>query len=42
MIERMVASTSSSSNMHGIVDGNSNPSSNMIMDAIRMNQGHAG
>jgi hypothetical protein len=42
MIERMVVSTSSSSNMHGVVDDNSNPYKNMIMDAMRMNQGYAG
>jgi hypothetical protein len=27
--------------MHGVVDDNSNPYSNMVMDAMRMNQGHA-
>jgi len=36
----MVRSTSSSSKMHGVVDDNSNPYRNMIMDAMRMNQGY--
>jgi len=36
----MVRSTSSSSNMHEVVDDNSNPYRNMIMDAMRMNQGY--
>ena len=40
MVERMVGSTSSSSNMYGVVDDNSNPYSNMVMDVMRMNQGH--
>jgi hypothetical protein len=38
----MVESTSSVSNMHRIVNDNSNPYRNMVMDAMRMNQGHAG
>jgi len=42
MVERMVVSTSSSSNVHGVVYNNSNHYRNMIMDAMRMNQGHAG
>jgi len=33
----MIRLTSSSSNMHEVVDDNSNPYKNMIMDAIRMN-----
>jgi hypothetical protein len=41
MIERMSESTSSASNMHVVVDDNNNPNKNMIMDAMRMNQGHA-
>jgi hypothetical protein len=41
MIEKMVGSTSSYSNMHGIVDDNSNPYRNIVMDVIRINQGHA-
>ena len=27
--------------MHGVVDDNSNPYRNMVMDAMRMNQGYA-
>jgi hypothetical protein len=41
MVERMVGSTSSSSNMHEVVDDNSNPYKNMIMDAMRMNHVYA-
>jgi hypothetical protein len=40
MVERMVGSTYSASNVHGIVDDNSNPYRNMDMNAMRMNQGH--
>ena len=40
MIEMMVESTSSASNMHGVVYENSNPYRNMVMDAMRMNQGN--
>jgi len=40
MVERMVESISRVSNMHGVVYDNSNPYRNMIMDAMRMNQGH--
>ena len=39
MIERMVELTSSSSNVHGDIDDNSNSYRNMVMDAMRMNQG---
>ena len=39
MVERMVESTSSASNMHGVVDDNNNPYRNMIMNVMRMNQG---
>jgi hypothetical protein len=42
MVKWMVESTSSVSNMHRIVNDNSNPYRNMVMDAMRMNQGHAG
>jgi hypothetical protein len=38
MIERMVESTSSSSNMHEDVDDNINRYRSMIMDTIKMNQ----
>ena len=40
MIEMMVESTSSASNMHEVVYENSNPYRNMVMDAMRMNQGN--
>jgi hypothetical protein len=38
MIERVVGSTSSASNVHEVVNDNSNPYRNMVMDAMRMNQ----
>jgi len=41
MIERMVGSTSSSSNVHGVVNDNNNCYSSMVMDAMRMNQSDA-
>jgi hypothetical protein len=34
MIERMVGSTSISSNVHGAIDDNTNPYKNMVMDAM--------
>jgi hypothetical protein len=37
MIEMMIGSTSSASNVYGVVDDNSNPYKNMVMDAMRMN-----
>jgi hypothetical protein len=37
MVEMMVGSISSSSSVHAVVDDNSNPYRNMIMDAMRMN-----
>ena len=37
MVERVVGSTSNSSTVHGVVNDNSNPYKNMVMDAIRMN-----
>ena len=40
MIERMIGSTSSASNVHGVLDDNSNPYRTMVMDTMRMNQGH--
>jgi len=40
MGERVVGSTSSASNMHGVANDNSNPYRNMVMDAMRMNQGN--
>jgi hypothetical protein len=41
MVERMVASTSSSNNMHGVRDDNSNRYRSIVMNAIRMNQSDA-
>jgi hypothetical protein len=38
----MVGSTSSSNNVHGVVDDNSNHYRTMDIDAMRINQGHAG
>jgi hypothetical protein len=41
MIEMIVKSTSSSSsNVHGVVDDNHNSYRNMVMDVIRMNQSY--
>jgi len=40
MVERVIGSTSSASNVHGVVNNNSNPYRNMVMDAMRMNQGN--
>jgi hypothetical protein len=40
MIERIVKSTSSSSNVHGVVDDNYNSYRNMVMDVMRMNQSY--
>jgi hypothetical protein len=40
MGERVVGSTSSASNVHGVANDNSNPYKNMVMDAMRMNQGN--
>jgi len=36
----MIGSPSSASNMYGVVNDNSNPYRNMIMDAMRMNPGN--
>jgi hypothetical protein len=38
----MVESTFSASNMHGVVNDNSNPYRTMVINAMKMNQGHAG
>jgi hypothetical protein len=38
--ERVVGSTSSASNVYGVVNDNSNPYRNMVMDAMRINQGN--
>jgi hypothetical protein len=40
MVEKVAGSTSSASNVHEVVNDNSNPYRNMVMDAIRMNQGN--
>jgi hypothetical protein len=40
IVERMVGSTSSASNVHWVVNHNSYPCRNIVMDMIRMNQGH--
>jgi hypothetical protein len=40
MVEKMVWSTFSASNVHEVVNDNNNPYRNMVMDAIKMNQGH--
>jgi len=38
----MVGSTSSSSNVHRVIDENSNSYWNMVMDAMKINQGYVG
>ena len=40
IIERVVGSTSCANNVHKVVNDNSNPYRNMVMDAIRMNEGN--
>jgi hypothetical protein len=40
MVERMIGLTSSASNVHGVVNDNSNPYRKIVMDAMRMNQGN--
>ena len=40
MGERVVRLTSSASNVHEVANDNTNPYKNMVMDAIRMNQGN--
>jgi len=42
MVKRMIELTSNSSDMHGVVDDNSNPFKNIVMDAMRISQGNAG
>ena len=36
----MVGSTSSASNVHEVANDNTNPYWNMVVDAMRMNQGN--
>ena len=38
--KRVVGSTSSASNVHEATNDNTNPYRNMVMDAMRMNQGN--
>jgi hypothetical protein len=40
MVERMVGSTSSANNVHGVETDNSNPYRTMVMDVMRINQGY--
>ena len=40
MIEKMARPTSSSSNVHEVIDDNSNSYRNMIIDAMRINHGY--
>ena len=40
MSQRMVETTSSASNVHGVVNNNGNSYRTMIMDTMRMNHGH--
>jgi len=40
MGERVVGSTSSASNVHEVANDNTNPYWNMVVDAMRMNQGN--
>ena len=40
MRETVVGSTSSASNVHEVANDNTNPYRNMVMDAMRMNQGN--
>ena len=40
MVETVVGSTSSASNVHEAANDNTNPYKNMVMDAMRMNEGN--
>ena len=40
--DRMIKSTSSASNKYGVVDDNSNPYKDMIMNVMKMNQDYVG
>jgi len=42
MVKKMIGSTSSSNNVHGVVDNNNNHYKSMVMDAIRMNHSYVG
>jgi len=41
MLERMIDSTSSSSNIHEVLHDNSNYYMSMVMDAMRINNGYS-
>ena len=41
LVEMMVGSTFSFSNVHGVIDDNNNSYMNMVIDAMRMNQSYA-
>ena len=41
MVEKIVWSTSSAKNVHEVINDNNNSYKTMVMDAMRMNQGHA-
>jgi hypothetical protein len=41
MVERMIGSTFRASIVYGVVNENNNPYMTIVMDAMRMNQGHA-
>jgi hypothetical protein len=42
MVERMVELAFSASNVYGVETDNSNPYRTIVMDAMRINQGHVG
>ena len=42
LVERMVKSTSSASNVHKVETDNNNRYRTIVMDAMRMNQGYTG
>jgi hypothetical protein len=42
VVERMVGSTSSFSNVHGVIDDNNNSYRSIVMDTMKMHQGYAG
>jgi hypothetical protein len=41
MVKKMVGSIYSANNMHRVIDDNSNTYRNIVMDAMRINQGYA-
>jgi hypothetical protein len=42
MVEKIVGSTSTSSNVHEVVNDNSNPYKSMTINTMRMNQSYVG